>query len=78
VLHLGTEGAGYYSGGKLLVEPCLPAPRSVHATGSGDLLSTCMMLLHGRSEIPVAEKLRLANRIVADYIAENREFLSPM
>jgi sugar/nucleoside kinase (ribokinase family) len=78
VLHLGIEGAGYYSGGELLVEPCVPAQCSVNATGSGDLLSTCMMLLHSRSDIPVPEKLRLANRIVADYIAGNRDFLSPM
>jgi sugar/nucleoside kinase (ribokinase family) len=78
VLHMGAQGAGYYSGGELIVEPCAPAPRSVNATGSGDLLSTCMMLLHHRHEIPVAEKLRLANRIVADYIAGKREFLSPL
>jgi len=78
VLHMGAQGAGYYSGGELLVEPGVPVQCSMNATGSGDLLSTCMMLFHRRVEIPILERLRLANRIVADYIAGNREFLSPM
>ena len=47
----------------------------MNATGSGDLLSVCMMLLHQRDEIPIPEKLRLANRIVADYIEGKRDLL---
>jgi sugar/nucleoside kinase (ribokinase family) len=78
VLHMGARGAGYYRDGKLIVEPSAPIQRQTHATGSGDLLSVCMMLLHERTEIPIAEKLRLANRLVADYIQGNRHFLSPL
>jgi sugar/nucleoside kinase (ribokinase family) len=78
VLHMGAQGAGYSYGGKLIVEPSAPIQRQSHATGSGDLLSVCMMLLHEQSDIPVAKKLRLANRIVADYIQGNRNFLSPL
>jgi sugar/nucleoside kinase (ribokinase family) len=78
VLHMGAQGAGYYCGGKLIVEPSAPIQRQSHATGSGDLLSVCMMLLHEQKEIPIVEKLRLANRIVADYIQGNRDFLSPL
>jgi sugar/nucleoside kinase (ribokinase family) len=78
VLHKGAQGAGYYRGGELIVEPSAPIRRQAHATGSGDLLSVCMMLLHERSDIPIAERLRLANRIVADYIQGTRDFLSPL
>lgn len=78
VLHMGAQGAGYYADGKLITEPAAPVERVAHATGSGDLLSVCMMLLHGREDISVSEKLRLANRVVADHIAGKREFLSPL
>jgi 2-dehydro-3-deoxygluconokinase len=75
VIHMGAEGAGYFTGGKLTVEPCAPVKQLVNTTGTGDLLSVCMMLLHSRKEIPVAEKLRLANRIVADFIEGKRDLL---
>jgi 2-dehydro-3-deoxygluconokinase len=68
VIHMGAEGAGYYSRGQLTVEPCTPVEHCLHATGSGDLLSACMILLHGRREIPIPERLRLANQIVAEFI----------
>jgi hypothetical protein len=75
---MGAQGAGYYADGELITEPAVPVERAAHATGSGDLLSVCMMLLHGRGDIPVPDKLRLANRVVADHIAGKREFLSPL
>ena len=75
-LHLGARGAGYYCGGEMTVPPSVPVERHTHATGSGDLLSVCMMLLQERAEIPIAEKLDLANRIVAEYIEGRRDFLS--
>jgi sugar/nucleoside kinase (ribokinase family) len=78
VLHMGDKGAGYYCHGELTVSPSVPVQRQVNATGCGDLLSVCMMLLHGRTEIPIADKLHLANRIVADYIQGNRDFLSTL
>jgi sugar/nucleoside kinase (ribokinase family) len=78
VLHMGDRGAGYYCEGKLIVEPSAPIQCQAHATGSGDLLSVCMMLLHERPDIAIAEKLRLANRIVADHIQGHRDFLSPL
>ncbi len=78
VLHMGAAGAGYCVGGKLLVEPSALVERQVNATGSGDLLSACIMLLHGRSEIPVSARLRLANRIVAQFIEGKRDFLPKM
>jgi sugar/nucleoside kinase (ribokinase family) len=78
VLHLGAQGAGYFRGGELIVEPSFPVQRQSHATGSGDLLSVCMMLLHERTDISIGEKLRLANRIVADHIQGARDFLPPL
>jgi sugar/nucleoside kinase (ribokinase family) len=75
VVHMGTDGAGYYRHGKLVREPCAAAPRVVNATGTGDVLSACMMLLHRREDVPVEEKLRLANRIVSQYVAGERSFV---
>jgi 2-dehydro-3-deoxygluconokinase len=78
VLHMGAEGAGYYCRGNLIVEPSVPAQQCINTTGTGDLLSVCMMLLDGRSDIPVVERLRLANRIVADFIEGRRDLLPPL
>jgi len=75
VIHLGAEGAGYYTGGKLLVEPSAPVKQLVNTAGTGDLLSVCLMLLHSRKEIPIPEKLGLANRIVSEYIEGRRDVL---
>ena len=57
------------------LKPCAPARQLVNTAGTGDLLSACMILLHARHEIPVAEKLRLANRIVAEFIEGQRDLL---
>jgi sugar/nucleoside kinase (ribokinase family) len=78
VLHMGVQGAGYYCGGELLVEPSVPVGQYLNTTGTGDLLSVCMMLLDGREDISVVERLRLANRIVADFIEGRRELLPPL
>jgi sugar/nucleoside kinase (ribokinase family) len=75
VVHMGEQGAGYYANGRLVVEPCAPADKVVNTTGTGDVLSVCMMLLHGRKDLDVGEKLRLANRVVADYIAGRRDLV---
>ena len=68
VVHMGAKGAGYSTGRGQLRCPCVPAPRIVNATGTGDLLSVIMMLLH-RDEGDVGEKLGLANRLVSRYVA---------
>lgn len=78
VLHLGAQGAGFFGGGKLIVEPCAPVQEFVHTAGTGDLLSVCMILLHAHREIPAAEKLRLANRVVAEFIEGRRDLLPPL
>jgi sugar/nucleoside kinase (ribokinase family) len=67
VVHMGEEGAGYFDGRSLIVEPAVPAARRQNTTGTGDVLSVCMMLQH-REAGPVRDKLRLANAIVCDYI----------
>ena len=68
VIHMGTKGAGYSAGSGQLRCPCVPARRTVNATGTGDLLSVIMMLLH-RHGAEVGEKLGLANRVVSEYVA---------
>ena len=78
VLHMGSQGAGYYCAGELTVTPCESVRQVVNTTGTGDLLSVCMMLLDGRTDIPVVEKLGLANRIVADFIEGGRDLLPPL
>lgn len=73
VVHLGTAGAGYYARGHLTVEPAIRAKRLVNATGSGDVLSVCMMLLHDHPD--VSAKLKLANTIVAQFIQGKRRLI---
>jgi len=75
VVHMGAQGAGYFSAGQLTVEPCAPVRQLVNMAGTGDLLSACMILLHARQEFSIVEKLRQANRIVADFIEGRRDLL---
>jgi sugar/nucleoside kinase (ribokinase family) len=77
VLHMGAAGAGYFDGQSLVAEPACPPTRHVNTTGTGDVLSVCMMLQH-RLAIPVRAKLRLANRIVAEYIEGTRELFAAL
>lgn len=73
VVHLGARGAGYYRRGEWVEEPAHPARSQVNTTGTGDVLSVCLMLLHSQPE--VAAHLRLANRIVAEFIEGRRRFI---
>jgi sugar/nucleoside kinase (ribokinase family) len=75
VVHLGDRGAGYYQDGRLIVEPPVPAKARVHAAGTGDVLSVCMMLLQRHSELSIPERLRLANTIVSEFIEGSRDFI---
>ena len=75
VVHLGAKGAGYYHQGLLTVEDCVPAPRQVNTTGTGDVLSVCMMLLDQERRGTISEKLRLSNLIVSQFIAGQRPLI---
>jgi sugar/nucleoside kinase (ribokinase family) len=77
VVHMGPAGAGYFDGQKIIVEPAWPPARQVNTTGTGDVLSVCMMLQY-RLAIPVCDKLRLANRIVSEYIEGSRVMAAPL
>ena len=73
VVHMGSAGAGFYSSGSLTLAQAVPTLSQVHATGTGDVLSVCMMLLHS---VPDARaKLELANRIVSEFIAGHRNLI---
>jgi sugar/nucleoside kinase (ribokinase family) len=75
VLHMGAAGAGYFSRSEASVEPPAPVESPIRSTGTGDVLSVCMMLLHRRTDISTPDKLRLANQIVADYMEGRRELI---
>lgn len=75
VVHMGAEGAGYFSRSEFAQEPAAAIRQQVTATGTGDVLSACMMLLHGHTEIPAGEKLKLANRIVASFMEGERRLI---
>jgi hypothetical protein len=47
------KGAGYYEQDTLIVEPPAPVASHVNTTGTGDVLSVCMMLLHRRDDLPI-------------------------
>ncbi len=74
VVHMGVDGAGYFDGASLIVEPAFAAGKQLNTTGNGDVLSVCMMLQH-RAPAPVSDRLRAANRIVAEYIEGQRAFV---
>jgi sugar/nucleoside kinase (ribokinase family) len=75
VVHMGGQGAGYFSRNEFAVEPPAAVERQVMATGTGDVLSVCLMLLYQRAAIATTEKLRLANRIVAEFIEGKRALI---
>jgi sugar/nucleoside kinase (ribokinase family) len=78
VVHLGDRGAGYFHEGKLVIEPPSPVGARVNATGTGDVLSVCMMLLHHRTEIALSDRLRAANAIVAQFIEGKLSLIPPL
>lgn len=78
VVHLGAKGAGYYANGELITEPPAPVQTQLHTTGTGDVLSVCMMLLHHRADIAIRERLRLANTIVAEFMEGRRTLIPPL
>jgi sugar/nucleoside kinase (ribokinase family) len=75
VVHLGAQGAGYWSDGKLIIEPPSPARKVVNSTGTGDVLSICMILLHARSGMPIREKLRCSNETVRQFMEGGRKLI---
>jgi sugar/nucleoside kinase (ribokinase family) len=75
VVHMGTQGAGYYSGGQLKVEPASMAERVINSTGTGDVLSICMILLHQRKDLSIQQKLALSNKVVREFIEGQRTLI---
>lgn len=75
VLHMGARGAGWFDPTASMVEPPAPVRQALAATGTGDVLSVCMMLLHRRSELAMSERLRLSNQIVAEYMEGRRRLI---
>jgi sugar/nucleoside kinase (ribokinase family) len=75
VVHLGVRGAGYWVDGKLVIEPPSLARTTVNTTGTGDVLSICMILLHARSDLSVQEKLRYSNQVVREFIEGSRTLI---
>ena len=75
VVHMGAKGAGYHCHGSLILEESVPARRQVNTTGTGDVLSVCMMLLDQERRSSIGEKLRLANLIVSQFIAGERSLI---
>lgn len=76
VVHLGDRGGGLWSGGRLVVEPPDRARVVVNSTGTGDVLSLCMILLHRRTDLSIQEKLRCSNQVVREFM-EGRRTLIP-
>lgn len=78
VIHMGEQGAGYFQDHALTVAPPVPAARRVNATGTGDVLSVCMMLLHHQCDIPLLDRLQLSNSIVSEFIEGKRQLIPPL
>jgi sugar/nucleoside kinase (ribokinase family) len=74
-VHMGAEGAGWFSRTECLAQPAAPVGKALVATGTGDVLSVCLMLLHERPGLALADKLQLANRIVAEFMEGKRQLI---
>ncbi len=75
VVHLGAQGAGYWVTDELVIEPPSLVERPVNATGGGDVLSMCMILLEARTDLSIREKLRASNRVVSEFLAGRRTMI---
>jgi sugar/nucleoside kinase (ribokinase family) len=75
IVHLGAKGAGYYCRGEWIVEPANRARHTIHATGTGDVLSMCMILLHASAELSIRRRLKISNRIVREFMEGNWELI---
>jgi sugar/nucleoside kinase (ribokinase family) len=75
VVHLGSRGAGVWANGELVIEAATPAQTVVNSTGTGDVLSICMILLHARTDLTVQEKLRRSNQVVREFMEGRRQLL---
>ena len=75
VVHLGAQGAGFWTDGTLILEPPSPAHPVLYSTGTGDVLSICMILLHGRPGLSVQEKLRHSNETVREFMEGRRKLI---
>lgn len=78
VVHLGARGAGYFSADGLIVEPPAPVSNPLHTTGTGDVLSVCMMLMHARRDLAIADRLRIANAIVGEFMSGTLVLIPPL
>jgi len=74
-VHLGSQGAGYWKDGQLVVEPPDVALNPLNSTGTGDVLSICMILLEASPEMSTRQKLRLANGVVRDFMEGRRKLI---
>lgn len=77
IVHMGDRGAGHYRAGALTTAPPVPVAHRINATGTGDILSVCMMLLHA-SSTPIDAQLHLSNAIVADFMEGRRRLIPPL
>jgi len=75
VVHMGNKGAGYFHNRFLTVAPAVAVSNHVNTTGTGDVLSVSMMLLHDRQDTSIAEKLQLSNSIVSEFIEGKRRLI---
>jgi len=68
VVHLGEQGAGFWTQDKLVIESPRAVRTIVNSTGTGDVLSICMILLHARTDLSIQEKLRCSNQVVGEFM----------
>jgi sugar/nucleoside kinase (ribokinase family) len=78
VVHLGEKGAGFFHKGSLTTEPPAAVKSPVNTAGTGDVLSVCMMLLYRCASATISERLRLANKVVGQFMEGARQFIPPL
>jgi sugar/nucleoside kinase (ribokinase family) len=74
-VHMGAQGSGWFTRSECIVQPAALVSEPTVATGTGDVFSVCLMLLHHRHDIAMVDKLRLANGIVAEFMQGKRTLI---
>jgi len=75
VVHMGAQGAGYFAKNEWIIQPPNPAEHPVNSTGTGDVLSICMILLDARQDLSIQQKLQLSNIVVREFMEGRRQFI---
>lgn len=76
VVHMGSQGAGYYDPQGWVRQSAKLVSAPVQRTGSGDVLSVCMILSEGTGQTD--QRLQRSNEVVANFMSGRIRLIPPL